>query len=351
MEKLKAQIIILKYIIMINIIKIVFCNKITLKIERIGNLSVLGYHEKAYFERKNFPDKVIINGIEQNSVEYYYNFEKQNNLVELIWNNKISSCHNMFLRCSGISEIDLSEFVSSDVTSIQSMFNRCTSLIFINFKNFDTSKIAQMYRAFYKCISLKSLNLDNFNTAKATDMESMFDGCTSLTSLNLSNFDFSKMSTVNKMFNDNIKLEYINIINIRETNKLSSSYESMFDNVPENIVICINKEQNKDHIFPQISRKLFYTIDCSDNWKTKQKKIIIESGICNENSVKYKFQRNCCTNCVNENLDDLIYKCKYEKELYSLSDSDTNIICNRCNNNSFSKKIIFLTLMIYLIVI
>ena len=59
MEKLKAQIIILKYIIMINIIKIVFCNKITLKIERIGNLSVLGYHEKAYFERKIFQIKLL----------------------------------------------------------------------------------------------------------------------------------------------------------------------------------------------------------------------------------------------------------------------------------------------------
>ena len=337
MKKIKALIIITKYFIIISSIKIVFCNKITLKIKGSGNSSVLGNNENVYFKKIYFPNKVLINDNEQNSVEYYYYFEHQDNTVELIWNNTISSCHNIFLGCRDIYEIDLSEFDSTDVTSIQSMFNRCTSLISINFKNFDTSKITKMYKLFYNCTSLKSLNLENFNTSKVTNMTSMFDGCSSLTSLNLSNFDFSKISKVNKMFNNNRKLEYINIINIHEKNELSSSYENMFENVPENIVICIDKKQNKNHIFPQISQKSFYIIDCSDDWKLKQKNIIIESGICNENNEKFKFKRHCCTNCVDENLDDLIYICKYEQELNG-DYSDSNIFCNKCNNNSFPKE-------------
>ena len=115
MEIIKALIIILKYFIIINSIKIVFCNKITLKIKRSGNLSVLGNNQGVDFNKKYFPNKVLINSIEQNSSEYYYYFAGQNNSVELIWNNKISTCHNMFLGCSDISEIDLSEFDSSNV--------------------------------------------------------------------------------------------------------------------------------------------------------------------------------------------------------------------------------------------
>ena len=47
----------------------------------------------------------------------------------------------------------------------------------------------------------------------------------------------------------------------------------MFYNVPQNIVICINEMNTRTKIFPQIKNIAYYTIDCSDDWKLKQKKI------------------------------------------------------------------------------
>ena len=51
----------MKYFIIINSIKIVFCNKITLKIKGSGNSSVLGNNENVYFKKIYFPNKVLIN--------------------------------------------------------------------------------------------------------------------------------------------------------------------------------------------------------------------------------------------------------------------------------------------------
>ena len=44
----------------------------------------------------------------------------------------------------------------------------------------------------------------------------------------------------------------------------------MFNNVPDNIVICIRENITRDKIFPQIEAKKSHTIDCSYFWKLKQ---------------------------------------------------------------------------------
>ena len=129
----------------------------------------------------------------------------------------------------------------------------------------------------------------------------MFYGCSSLVSLNLSNFDFSKVIGVDYMFKDCFILEYINIIKISETNELTS-YQNMFSNTPENLVICMDIDKNRNYIFPQISRKVAYIIDCSDDWKSNQKKLIIDSGICKENYRYYEFIKRCHENRVEKNL-------------------------------------------------
>ena len=54
---------------------------------------------------------------------------------------------------------------------------------------------------FNGCSSLTNLNLSNFNTQNVTNMFCMFNGCSSLTNLNLSNFNtqnFIDMSAILK---------------------------------------------------------------------------------------------------------------------------------------------------------
>ena len=69
----------------------------------------------------------------------------------------------------------------------------------------------------------------------------MFFNCSSLTSLNLSNFDTSNLSWMGNMFNGCVNLAYLNLQNFREV-KESITINNVFNNTPDNIVICLNRE-------------------------------------------------------------------------------------------------------------
>ena len=60
------------------------------------------------------------------------------------------------------------------------------------------------------------------------------------------------------------------------------SFLNMFYNVPPNIAICINITITQIKIFPQIKEIKFYTLDCTDFWKLRQKK-----EINNDEYIKY----------------------------------------------------------------
>ena len=65
---------------------------------------------------------------------------------------------------------------------------------------------------FEGCNSLTNLNLSNFNTQNVTDMNKMFWGCKSLTNLNLSNFNTQNVINVGGMFYNCYSLKKKNVI-------------------------------------------------------------------------------------------------------------------------------------------
>jgi hypothetical protein len=76
----------------------------------------------------------------------------------------------------------------------------------------------------------------------------------------------------------------------------------MFYNLPENLVVCINQNLTERKIFPQITEKKCYTIDCSDDWKSRRYKIIANTGTCidscnNSTEYKYEYGGKCYANC------------------------------------------------------
>ena len=154
------------------------------------------------------------------------------------------------------------------------MFFNFTNITEINLSYFDISKVIKMNRMFYNCTSLTSLDLSNFNTLKVTTMSSMFTYCSSLTSLDLSNFDTSNVNDMDYMFYECINLEYINLYNFKES-KLDDLKE-IFTGVPVNIVICINNDNPEEKIISEIQYLDCYAINCSNDWKSKQKKFFNE---------------------------------------------------------------------------
>jgi surface protein len=78
-----------------------------------------------------------------------------------------------------------------------------------------------MRQLFYDCSSLKSLNLSNFITNNVTDMREMFNKCSSFQDLDISNFNTEKVYDMIKIFDglkQNIKIKtkdqkLLNLIN------------------------------------------------------------------------------------------------------------------------------------------
>ena len=270
------------------------------------------------FSKDFYPNEIYINNNKITNVTPFYFLDQENeNIISLVWNKSINNAKHMFHGCSNITEIDLSHFDTSKITQTSDMFTGCSKLISINFSNFDTSKVTHigymfkdcsslislnlssfdtsnakyMRFMFYGCSSLSSLDLSNFNTSKVIRMNNMFYGCSNLTSLNLSNFNTAQVTNMNSMFDGCTKLEYINLKNFKDS-KFVINLENIFNQVPDNIVICINKNNTK--ILEQIEQKKCYNIDCSIDWKSKQKKIIITNNTnCYENCrYNYYFDKN-----------------------------------------------------------
>ena len=320
----------IKLIIIMDLLIKIFLNKklqlfelyfsnITLKVKGLGYNNIFGYEKNEkisfVFGSQYYPSEVHINGIRQNAVNYTYYFNQTDNIVKLIWKNNFVNCREMFRSCYAIVEIDLFNFDTSQVTDMTSMFCYCHSLISLNLSNFNTSKVTDMGFMFYQCHSLVSLDLSSFDTSKVRRMSYMFDGCE--------------------------KLEFINLKNFNENN-LSESV-NIFNNTKNNIIICINEKNNINQILSKIESKKCYNMDCSENWKLKQKKLIEQIDICvekcdnitqdNDNCFKepigYYFDKN----------NSLYKRCYNSCETCEINGDNNTHNCVKCNlNNPFGFK-------------
>ena len=80
------------------------------------------------------PDEIRINGINQSEIkkEYYLNDSESN--ITLIWYTEITITSNMFKRCSDITEINLSNFDTSNVINMFVLY--VFWMLFIDFIRF-----------------------------------------------------------------------------------------------------------------------------------------------------------------------------------------------------------------------
>ena len=265
--------------------------------------------------KNNYPNKVYINGLMQDVVNYTYLFNKSDNYVELFWEHNKINCDNMFRECYHIYEINFPNFDTSQVTTMKRMFSHCTSLTSLNLLNFNTSNVQEMQYMFYKCGKISTLDLSNFDNSKVTYIDDIFDECSNLIYLNLKNFKEFKFVV----------------------------YAYIFNSVPQNIFIC----GNESLISPQISKynRECYIIDCSDDWQSKQKKMI-GSQTCidrceNHDIYKYEYNGKCVQECSNGfYVENNIKYCKCEnvKCLICTSVALSLNLCNKCNDNYYPKE-------------
>ena len=129
----------------------------------------------------------------------YLHYIKNSNLTPTIPINA-TSCYKMFYNCESLTQLDLSNFNTSNVVNMSEMFSDCLNLMQLDLSNFDTSQVTSMCNMFCSCEAVTQLDFSSFNTSKVTDMSGMFFNCKSLKMLDLSNFDISSIHYMNKMF-------------------------------------------------------------------------------------------------------------------------------------------------------
>ena len=375
-----------------NCVESIF-SKITLKINATGIKNV--FTDFFYFKSIYYPNIIYTNGERQSTINYNYYFNQTDNFVDLIWNNSINDSKYMFYLCSDIDEIDLSHFDTSIITDMNNMFNRCSGLVSLDLSNFNTSRVTDMSYMFTSCSKLTSLNLfnfntslvtamdcmfchcsglssldlsnfntsivtnmgamfngcsglisldlSNFNTSKVSYMYTMFSGCSELSSLDLSNFNTSAVTSMNYMFSGSSRLSYINLKNFVENSSLTIS--NIFSGIPENVVICLNNNNNK--LLSEIIKINCYTIDCSDNWGKNRKNIVNKRNLCFDdfnNDILYKYEYNnkyydtCLNGVLSNNYTIKNCTCDNEKCLSCPNEPLKEDLCIRCNNNYYEIK-------------
>ena len=276
-----------------------------------------------------------------------YMFYRCKALINLDLSNfktsKVIDMSLMFNGCSSLVLLNLNNFNTSLVTDMNNMFNGCSSLISLNLSSFDTSKVKNMNGMFAGYSSSQPLNLSTFKTTNVKNMDSMFKWCSLLNSLDLSNFNTSKVTNMNNMFQNCISLEYINLQNF-DVSRISS-FTNFLEKVPENIVVCIDK--NNTILLNQLRNKECLFISCSDDWKLYQTKIINKSDICIDNFgkniiFKYEYNGRYYESCSNGNLiqlnDNHIIDsciCDYQKCFSCPNEPLQKNYCTQCNNNNY----------------
>ena len=269
-------------------------SKITLIIKGIGESIIFGNETGKNFQNINYLKEVYINGNIQDRIEYKYNFNQTYNFVELIWDDNINNCAYMFSKCYNIIDINLS--------------------------NFDTSQVVAMDYMFYYCSSLTSLDLSNLTTSLLTSVENIFDGCKNLEFVNLSNFGEGEIGL----------------------------YQGMFNDVPANVVICINEIINQ-YIKSEIETIACKSLYCKDDWKLKQKKLINTNNECvescdNNQQYKYEYNSKCYENCPQgflydgNNFEMNKCKCEIEKCLTCSNLALELELCTECNIGYYPKE-------------
>ena len=149
---------------------------------------------------------------------YFYKFNKIGKYkIQYSFKNNLTRTSCMFQGCKELTNINLSNFKSDDVTNMVSMFRDCYSLKNINLSNLNTLKVSDMSAMFYGCNSLIDINLSDFDTKNVTNLSYMFYECSSLVNVNISNFSIFKYTDTSNMFSKCSSLTkiYLSNLNLR----------------------------------------------------------------------------------------------------------------------------------------
>ena len=132
--------------------------------------------------------------------------------------SEVMDMSSMFYFNYALEKLDVSHFDTSHVKSMYAMFDSLTSLKELDVTNFDTSNVETMQYMFFNLNKLKKLDVSHFNTGNVQSMEGMFAHLRSLEALDLSHFNTSNVASMRDMFANMVSLKSLNLSNFNTSN-------------------------------------------------------------------------------------------------------------------------------------
>lgn len=162
--------------------------------------------------------------VEDMNSMFYFNFALEKLDVSKFDTSRVRSMYAMFDNLTSLKELDVSNFNTSNVDTMQYMFYNLNKVIVLNVSHFDTGNVKSMEGMFAYMGSLKSLNLSSFNTSKVTNMRDMFAATATLKSLDLSSFNTEKVRNMSGMFYGSDSLTSLDLSSFNTKNVTNMSY-------------------------------------------------------------------------------------------------------------------------------
>ena len=114
--------------------------------------------------------------------------------------SNVTNMSNTFSHCELLTSIDVSKWNTSKVTNMEGMFVDCNLLASVDVSKWNTSKVTDMASMFSGCGTLRSIDVSKWNTSNVTDISGMFFGCGSLHSVDITGWDTSKVTNMTRLF-------------------------------------------------------------------------------------------------------------------------------------------------------
>lgn len=140
--------------------------------------------------------------------------------------NVTNTCF-MFAQCTSLKRIDLSRTKFKHIQNMSYMFYAASDLETVCLEGINTYELKEMTSMFRCCTKLRYVNMKKVNTHKLESMNHMFKGCESLREVKFPGIDVSNVKTFDFMFSECVHLYNVDLSNFR-TNP-NATMHSMFE--------------------------------------------------------------------------------------------------------------------------
>ena len=93
----------------------------------------------------------------------------------------------LFSGCSALSNLNVSNWNTSNVTTMACMFADCSELTELNVSNWRTPNLTSCYFTFNQCYKLTNIDLSNWNMSNVINSDGMFQCCIALQNIVMPN--------------------------------------------------------------------------------------------------------------------------------------------------------------------